>query len=293
MINIFCMNQAILITAYKDICQLKRLINKMQDFFIYVHIDKKAKGLYSDLRKEYKKNDRVKIVSKYSISWGSYNHLRAVVYLMNLVEHNSGVKYIHVVSGQDYPVVNTDTFAKFEFCKNVYLTCKRVTETNDAVLGRYIKKHLLTNFIDIRSDLYNRLDKRLAKYRERIGCFDVGELYKGMIWVSMPLDVCQYVLTFIRSNKGRGFFYGLKYSEIPEEVFFQTIIMHSRYRDFVVSDNLRYTLWQEKNGSNPGILDKSDYESIHNSNAVFARKIDSNYSIELIKLIDKEKQNDD
>ena len=49
------MSQAILITAYKDLCQLKRLINKMQDLFIYVHIDKNAKELYSELRKEYKK----------------------------------------------------------------------------------------------------------------------------------------------------------------------------------------------------------------------------------------------
>ena len=212
--------------------------------------------------------------------------MRAVVYLMKLVEHNPEVKYIHVVSGQDYPVVNSDIFAKFEFCNNVYMTCKIVTEINDCVLGRYNKKHLLTCFLDIRSGLYKRLDKRFAKHREGIGCFDVRELYKGMIWASMPVEVCQYVLSFIRSNEGKCFFNGLKFSEIPEEVLFQTIIMHSKYKDFVVSDNLRYTLWQEKNGSYPGILDESDYESICNSNAVFARKIDSNYSIELISLID-------
>lgn len=280
------MNQAILITAYKDPCQLKRLINKMQDFFIYVHVDKKAKEMYSELRNEYKEENRVIILSKYSISWGSYNHLRAVVCLMKLVESNPEVKYVHVVSGQDYPVVDSETFAGFEFCKNVYMTCKRVTETNDGILGRYNKRHLLNNFLDIRSDLYGRIDKRFAKHRERIGCFDVRELYKGMIWASMPIDVCRYVLSFIRSNEGRGFFYGLKYSEIPEEVFFQTIVMHSKYRDFVVSDNLRYTLWQEKHGSSPGILDESDYESIQNSNAVFARKIDSSFSLNLIGLLD-------
>ena len=58
------MNQAILITAYKDPCQLKRLINKMQDFFIYVHVDKKAKEMYSELRNEYKEENRVIILSK-------------------------------------------------------------------------------------------------------------------------------------------------------------------------------------------------------------------------------------
>lgn len=34
--------QAFLITAYKDPSQLMRLIEKLKDFYVYVHIDKKV-----------------------------------------------------------------------------------------------------------------------------------------------------------------------------------------------------------------------------------------------------------
>jgi len=102
----------------------------------------------------------------------------------------------------------------------------------------------------------------------------------------MPMVVCKYVCEYVKTFRGRLFHVGLRFSEVPEEVFFQTILMHSNFRDDVVKDNLRFTLWQVKNGSFPGILDESDYESIRNSNAVFARKIDSAFSLKLIERID-------
>lgn len=285
------MRQAILITAYKDISQLKRLIDRMQDFWLYVHIDKKARGLYEELQDEYNGEKRVQIVSKYNVSWGSYNHLLAVVYLMGLVTRNPNIKYVHVISGQDYPVADAKRFAEFETCGKVYMTCKRVMETNDGILRRYGIKHYFAPLLDIRSSCYYRLDHHFACQRRRIGRFEVQDLYKGMIWVSMPIDVCIYIYIYIHSYYGRCFYKGLRFSEIPEEVFFQTIIMHSKYKDCVVCDNLRYTLWQEKNGSSPGILDESDYEAILDSTAVFARKIDTDYSLKLIGLLDEEAGN--
>ena len=288
------MKQAVLITVYKDCEHLVRLINKLSVFCaIYVHIDKKSRQLYKDVKRIYGDVPCVTVVSKYRVKWGGYNHLRAVVYLMQLVSRNSDVKYIHVISGQDYPVADMKRFSEFDECNKVYMTCRKLTETNDNILMRYAVLHFCAPYLDLRSDRYHKLDNHFSCGRKRIGALEVRDLYKGMIWASMPIDVCKYVLSFIRSKNGRGFYYGLKYSEIPEEVFFQSIIMHSKYRDLVVCDNLRYTLWQEKNGSSPGILDDSDYEFICNSNAVFARKIDSDYSNKLINLIDKERQNGD
>ena len=63
--------------------------------------------------------------------------------------------------------------------------------------------------------------------------------------------------------------------------------MGSGYKDNVVMDNLRFTLWFEKNGSSPGVLDESDYEGIMKSNVLFARKIDSRISNRLLELIDQ------
>ena len=278
--------QAVLITVYKDYEQVKRLIEKLSGCYIYVHVDKKSKQLFCDLTNEYKGEEHVIVVSKFKVTWGSYNHLQAVMCLMKLAIQNSSVKYVHVISGQDYPIVDEERFAEFDNCEKVFMTCKCLNETDDGVASRYDLLHPFASLLDIRSKHYKRVDKRFRCHRARIGRFKVGDLFKGMIWASMPMTVCKYVCEFVNTISGRLFHFGLRFSEIPEEVFFQTILMHSKYRDFVVKDNLRFTLWQVKNGSFPGVLDESDYEAIRNSNAVFARKIDSVYSLNLIERID-------
>lgn len=77
---------------------------------------------------------------------------------------------------------------------------------------------------------------------------------------------------------------------IPEEFFFQTIIMNSPYKENVVEKNLRYTDWSGKNGSRPSFLDETDYEKIIKSGDFFARKIDSNISDKLLKKIERSKK---
>lgn len=281
--------QAFLITAYKDPVQLMRLIEKAKDFYIYVHVDKNCIQAFGKVIKTYEENPRVIIVSKYHVSWGGYNHLQSVVYLMNLARNNPHVKYIHVLSGQDYPICPIrDHFSKFEDAKTIYMTCRSLFGTNDIiVVRRYERLHLLAPFLALRSNLYNKLDKYFSFSRKRIGGVEIKDLYKGMIWASMPMDVCKYVCMYVSKGRGRRLYRALRYCEIPEEVFFQTIVMNSEYKDVVVADNLRYTLWFEKNGSSPGVLDESDYEDIMKSNAVFARKIDSGISNRLIELIEQ------
>jgi len=132
------MNQAVLITAYKDYDQVKRLIEKLSGCYIYVHVDKKSKRLFCDLTNEYKGEKHVIVVSKFEVKWGSYNHLRAVVYLMKLAVRNSCVKYVHVISGQDYLIVDEERFAEFENCEKVYMTCKCLNDTDDGVASRYV-----------------------------------------------------------------------------------------------------------------------------------------------------------
>lgn len=280
--------QAFLITAYKDPSQLMRLIEKLKDFYVYVHIDKKSIDVFGEVIKAYKENPNVVIKSRYRVSWGSYNHLRSVVYLMNLARNNPYVKYIHILSGQDYPICPIrNVFSKFEDTKTVYMTCRLLLDTDDNVIMRYERLHLFAPFLDLRRGLYNKLDKHFSFCKKRIGGIKIKDLYKGMVWVSMPMEVCKYVCKYVCKGRGMLFYRALMFREIPEEVFFQTIIMGSKFKDNVVADNLRYTLWFEKNGAIPGVLDESDYEGIVNGNAVFARKIDSSISGKLIELIDQ------
>ena len=177
------MSQAILITAYKDFSQLDRMISRFRDFYVYVHIDRKAIGeAKSFLMGEgkcfidkYIDNGRVKIVSKYTVGWGGYNHLLSVIYLMKLANKNPDVSYIHIVSGQDYPVKGKAEFDVLEQSGNIFMTCTPLDSTSAMVKERYRYTHLFARLWDIRSTRYIKWDKRSRKYlpleRKRIGKF--------------------------------------------------------------------------------------------------------------------------
>jgi hypothetical protein len=88
---------------------------------------------------------------------------------------------------------------------------------------------------------------------------------------------------------GDSFFRAIRTTYIPEEVFFQTYFLNSDLRSLVLNDDLRYTDWRRRNGSVPAYLDDSDALAVLASDALFARKVSSDVSAELLDRIDAER----
>lgn len=77
----------------------------------------------------------------------------------------------------------------------------------------------------------------------------------------------------------------LNNSTCAEEVFFQTLIMNSPFRDTIQKDvTLRYINWNANPA--PKYLDIDDYAEILKSNSLFCRKIDSIQSASLIEKLE-------
>ena len=280
--------QAIIITAYKDLQQLKRLIESFHDeACIFIHLDAKSNLQKDDLKDlGYK---RIYVEKKYKIEWGSLNHLLSILDLLKVVVERDDISYIHIVSGQDILVTSIKSFnAFFSENQHIYMTCTNMEDFSDAIRNRYQKGVLFPNVTSKNSigKAINRMYGIKKPWKKTIGEF--SNLYKGMIWASMPIEVCKYVLSYVESHK--RFIKALRHVIIPEEFFFQTIIMNSAYSTDVVKKNLRYTDWTTRHGSRPAILDESDYDSIISSDNVFARKIDSLISKSLIEMLTEEFQ---
>ena len=79
----------------------------------------------------------------------------------------------------------------------------------------------------------------------------------------------------------------LVHTVIPEEFFFQTIILNSPYKLGVITQNMQYFDQNKRNGSAWAYLYETDYEKIIDSEKFFAREIDMNISKELLELIDE------
>lgn len=108
------------------------------------------------------------------------------------------------------------------------------------------------------------------------------EMACGAVYCSLPKGAVEECLYGIVAQDLLG---RLSDTTCGEEVFFQTVLWNSSYREKIIKTNLRYVDWSVK--APPKFLDESDYENIVKSNNVFCRKIDSLKSKALIDKLEK------
>lgn len=277
--------QAILILCYTDKTNLIKLIKSFNDEMnIYVHINSTSKELFEeDLNSLNLKN--LTVIKKYNTNWGAYGHLLATIDLIKMAIANEDNRFIHIISGQDYKIKSNQYFYEhFEDNDNIYFSVTSQKNFSEHVIKRYTK--------GVFSSYFSSRDERVIKIntlyqslynKDRIGEFK--DIYKGMLWCSMPIHVCKYVVNYIEDNP--QFSEDLKHCILPEEFFFQTIIMNSKYKSNVVPTHLRYVDWSYRNGNSPAVLDETDFTKFKDSNNIFIRKVATGMSDELITLIDQ------
>jgi hypothetical protein len=281
---------AVLITAYKDYPSLSRLVKRLdRDFFkVYIHIDKRS----SIGRSERDELSRLgaTIIHNRVVRWGSISHLRAIVDLMKLAIAGSDVDYIHIISGQDYPLANSETF-KSRCDGRIFMNFEAVADSSDYIQDRYRLRNYFY-FLQLGSRVVNQvarvldppsrwLQKRLGVRRTSFGPFET--LHKGMVWMSFPTTAATALL---KDPVAMDFLHAIRTAYVAEEIFFQTYFLNSPLRESVVNEDLRYTDWQKRNGSIPAFLDESDLDAVLRSNALFARKFNSHVSGGLLDRID-------
>jgi hypothetical protein len=270
------------ITAYKDFEALFGLITWLRRHAcqVFIHLDKKSR--FSAVEVAALREAGCYVARKFSVPWGGRNHLLAIVDLLDRAVQSPNLKYIHILSGQDYPV---KTFAEIDAAcdGSIYMSLTGAKAMNSYTLEKYTTFNWFY-FLETIPRLYGPLDAASSRLQRLLGLArapktPLGDLYKGVVWASMPAEVCRHVLKVARSEKWLA---ALRLAYVPEEFFFQTAIMNSPYSEQVVKNNRRYTDWRFRNGSRPAVLDTNDFEKIVSSKALFMRKVDSRISRNLI-----------
>jgi hypothetical protein len=98
--------------------------------------------------------------------------------------------------------------------------------------------------------------------------------YAGSQWFILHRDFCRYlampeVERYIRFYRN---------AFIPDESFFQTVIMNSPFRETVVPDCKRYLRWLPT--GRPKVLTEQDVEKARSTTAFFARKFEDDSALE-------------
>jgi len=281
---------AVCITAYKDHAQLVRLIKRFdpQFFKIFVHLDRR-KSTFSPLQVGQLRALGCEVHKKYGVWWGSYSHLQTILFLIKRAVAHGGMDYVHVISGQDYPLREWHEFE----CRcdgRIFLEYGPLEHEPEHVLRRYETYnpfYFLQGAWPAANRLYRYLNplsiwmqKRLGIKRGRFG--KRRSLYKGCVWCSLPLRAAR----MLQNKSARQFLAAVRTTFLPEEVYFQSYFLDSDLGSLVVNDDLRYTDWSFRNDSLPAFLDESDASELASSTALFARKMDSKISAKLLDIID-------
>ncbi|GAB6012549.1 beta-1,6-N-acetylglucosaminyltransferase [Viscerimonas tarda] len=292
------MQQAILITAYKNSGHLNKIVdffsNSPSGFYCFIHIDKKS-AIPKDEIEKLRRKDNVKLVSqKYSVNWGGINHLKAILLLLEAALKNSDAKYFHLITGHDFPVQSTAQFEAFreENEGKEFLEFNPFPYKNweNGGLDR-ISLFNIYDLIDGRTGWGEKIAKGIIKLQKRLKIKrgfpnDFPPLFGGSTYWSLSRNCIGYIFDYLRAHP--RFLKRFNYSFCSEEVFFQTIIMNSPLKEHVVNNNLRFIVWEKRNGNFPANLDESDYNDIIKSNALFARKFEYPVSESLVSRIENE-----
>lgn len=278
------MKIAYLIQCHQKPEMINHLIERLgKDCDIYIHVDLNSEIIDQIFPKE----NLFFVDVRFPVRWGHISQVWATLELMKMaskVEYN----YIFLLSGQDYPIKSNDQIKTFlqENEGKEFIEIESLPRDNwrfEGGIGRV--KYYWPNSLISRRDLVGRVIRNT--FLLSLGRFfskdisRLGNLYGGSQWFTISGKLSTYILNYLSTNPEYLDLY--RNSGCADELFFQTLIMNSPYKEMVVNDNLRYIKWS-KGSSSPDVLMETDFKDIFASGKLFMRKIDDQKSQSLINL---------
>jgi hypothetical protein len=277
---------AYLIRAHFRPAQLGRLVARLDTpsarFFIHVSA-RTSEETYEAMRHALAGRSNVVWTPRVDTYYGGFSMLRAALASLELIAEAGPLPDQTVLlSGQCYPL--------------------RPAPEIEAYLDERRGKTLMRNF-PLPSDEWageggglDRLERmwfERISYRTRLFRLPLVrrrmpkglEPYGGSAWVALSAEAVEYVLRTLRERPDVLRFF--RHTLIPDELFFQTLLMSSPFRDSVLNESLHYIDWSG-GGVHPAVLTIRDFPALRESGRLFARKFDVKVDGEVLDRIDAE-----
>lgn len=279
------MGVAYVILAHKNPAQVKRLVLalKSESSSFFIHIDQRADAVYQQLKQELASVPNVHFTPRYKCWWGSFEIVKAAIVGLETAL-KSRLEFTHAVllSGQDYPIKPVSAIEDF-FADNSekqffeYFPLYAHNRWDD-MQGSYAPKQRIEHWhFMIRSKFFHIPNRRK---------FPLGHVpYGGSQWWALSRECAAYVVGFIQNNPKYVRF--MSHVFIPDDFFFQCIVMNSPLRYSVVNDHLRFIDWENPNPLLPATILTEHFDRLAQDPALFARKFDIERDPGIMDLIDQ------
>jgi hypothetical protein len=298
------MRLAYIVTAHKYPEQLARLIDRLngEGTSFFVHVDKKTDAAtYDEMVAGLRRFPNVRFLRKrfacyYMTLFGAVQaQLQA---LREIFESNTSFDYLLYVTGQDYPIKsNADITAtlgraggKSFIChfplpfEGVHPSGGKITQPASRIecWHFYICNHYVRFPLRGGALWARALNRVLPKKRQ----FPKGfQPHGGWAYWCLTREHAEYVHRFAETHP--AFVNYFRFVKSADEIFMQTVLLNSEFKDQIINDDLRYVDWSSRDCS-PRILRATDLPKLAAVTKLFARKFDSMVDVAVLNLIDEQ-----
>jgi hypothetical protein len=238
----------------------------------------------------------VKMVKEFvKTSWGTFSLVEAKLKALELLYSESSPDYYYTLSGADYPVrsasevlndlgkLNGDVFIRSSLISYTHQDKKWKKQYYDRycslkLLFKRKNKAKLTVVSQITFLRHPMLTRFFNPFNDKLQCWG------GEFWYTGTKKSAEYLLRYVKEDK-HGLVKHYRNTKIPDESMFQTIFNNAE-EIRCVNNNFRYIDWSE-GLPHPKTLLLEDIPKIAKANAHFARKFDSNISLDAINQLNK------
>lgn len=276
-----------LILAHKGPSQLRDLVNTLQDGdnYFFIHVDRKSE-MSPFLKENFVLPERVCFCeNRIKVEWGAFSQIEATMELIHaLQEKKTDYDYVHLLSGQDFPLQANKKIKQFfqshkgqNFMDFFSLPYRNWSGNGGMDRISYI---WMINELGLER-AYELVERQKQKGVSRT--FPEGiSPYGGSQWWSLTKECIDYVArTCIPENILYEFY---RYTYVPDEMLFQTLLLNSEFKSSIVNNNLRYINW-EKGPEYPRIFRIEDEEQLKSSGKIYARKFDDGVDMQIREAI--------
>ncbi len=243
-----------------------------------IHVDKRG-GLQAEIQDFLASFSNAHLLESQNVVWGGYSmvdvELRGIKELLKI---NAEWDFFINLSGQDYPL------------------------RSQAFIQDFLSQNEGTDFIQILDQAKERPDtmNRVENYFVETDNGFSGTPYKrpylpdvtpyiGGQWMILSRECCEFICASGEVEKLKSFYQN---TLIPDESFFQTVIMNTSYSGTIVNDDKRAIIWIP-DGSiklRPKTFTENDSEFLLASGALFARKFDETVDSTIFDILESQLQ---
>lgn len=285
------MKHTIIILAHRNLQHVVRLIEYFANACsIIVHIDKKVEVPSETIARIAKYPQVVGVYQRHNVNWGGFSMLKCEIDMIYYAINTTDSSYIHLISGQDYPVRPLESFLKFfenkkeDFVHYTHLPNPCWEDNTYRRFQYYYPYDIAADHKNPKLWVLEQVKKQQKRDVKRPIPDEFDHLYGGSQWFSITRASACTLLDY--TNKQPSLYNRMRMTFAPEESYIATVLVNLIGKEKVCGTNHRYIRWKNENGNRPANLGLEHFYYLLEQDYLFARKFEYPVSEPLLHLID-------